>query len=94
MCVVIGVRNNNLMYNWTRDNGTAETVVGNSSTLFFSPLKLSDAGQYLCQVMIGSHMYGAMEYVNIESMSIMVEFYPRLLVMVFLSSSSNAYKCH
>ena len=71
MCMVIGVRNDNLMYNWTKDNGTAETVVGNSSTLFFSPLKLSDAGQYVCQVKIGSQIYDAIKYINTESMSTM-----------------------
>jgi hypothetical protein len=74
MCIVTGVRiGNHFNYNWTKNNGTAQTVVGNSSTLFFSPLKLSDAGQYSCQlqVMIGSQMYGAIEYINlnIESMS-------------------------
>ena len=54
-------------YNWTKDNGIAQTVVGNSRTLFFSPLKLSDAGQYLCQVTIGSQIYDAIKYINIES---------------------------
>jgi hypothetical protein len=70
-------------YNWTKDNGTAQTVIGNSGTLFFSPLKLSDAGQYLCKVMIGSQMYGAMEYVNIESMSTMLKFCSKLLIILF-----------
>ena len=92
--MVIGVRNDNLMYNWTKDNGTAQSVVSTSSTLFFSPLKLSDAGQYLCKVMIGSQMYGAMEYINIESMSIMLEFKPYPIMFFFFSSGSNAYKCH
>ena len=71
MCIVIGIRSDSLIVNylWTKNNGTTQIVVGNSRTLFFSPLKLSDAGQYICEVTIGSQMYGAIQYINIESMS-------------------------
>ena len=71
VCIVVGIWNDSLIvkYRWTKNNGTTDTAVGNSSTLLFSPLKLSDAGQYICQVTIGSEMYGAIEYINIERMS-------------------------
>ena len=71
MCIVIGIRSDSLLmnYQWTKNNGTTQVEVGNSITLFFSPLKLSDVGQYICQVTIGSQIYGAIEYINIESMS-------------------------
>ena len=70
MCIVIGIRSDNLIvnYQWTKNNGTTQAEVGNSSTLLFSPLKLSDAGQYICQVMIGSQKYSEIEYINIQSM--------------------------
>ena len=67
MVTGVGIDDLIVNYNWTKDNGTAQTVVGNSSTLFFSPLKLSDAGQYLCQVTIGSQIYDAIKYINTES---------------------------
>ena len=67
---MIGIRSDNLIvnYQWTKNNGTTQTEIGNSSILLFSPLKLSDAGQYICRVTIGSQMYEAIEYINIQSM--------------------------
>ena len=38
-----------ITYLWTKNNGT-QTQVGMMKTLLFSPLKLSDAGQYTCFV--------------------------------------------
>ena len=54
-CGVTRTDNYNLMiiitYQWTRDNGSTSTQVGtNSTTLHFSPLQLSDAGNYSCSV--------------------------------------------
>ena len=71
MCTVIGIEIDHLTvnYQWMKNNGTTEIVVGNFSTLFLSPLRLSDAGQYMCQVIIGPQMYDAIEYTYIESMS-------------------------
>ena len=56
-CAVIGDENLSptITYQWTRDNGTTQTQVGtNSNTLSFSPLSLSDAGRYTCDVTISS----------------------------------------
>ena len=68
-CSVSRVENFNpiIAYQWTKNNGTEIQVGTNSNTLSFSPLKLSDAGQYMCQVTVDSDMYGAIEYVHIES---------------------------
>ena len=43
-----------ITYRWTRDNGTQTQVGTNSNTLSFSPLRLSDVGQYTCGVTITS----------------------------------------
>ena len=45
-----------ITYQWTKDNGTlTQTQVGtNSLLLSFSPLRLSDAGQYTCQATVSS----------------------------------------
>ena len=71
-CIVTGIENLDpsleLMYQWTKNNESTQVVIGNSKALFFSPLKLSDVGQYICEVTIGSRMYGAIEYIDIESM--------------------------
>ena len=71
VCSVSGVSSSNLAtisYQWTKNNGTAETQVGNnSSMLVFSSLRLSDAGRYTCQVTVGSEMFGYSEYINIHS---------------------------
>ena len=56
-CAVIGDENLSptITYQWTRDNGATQTQVGtNSNTLSFSPLSLSDAGRYTCDVTVSS----------------------------------------
>lgn len=71
MCSVSGVGSSHqatISYQWMKNNGTALTQVGDSSdTLSFSSLRLSDAGQYTCQVTVGSQMYGYSEYIHIQS---------------------------
>ena len=38
-------------YKWMKSsNSTKSQILSNSSKLFFSPLKLSDAGNYSCQI--------------------------------------------
>ena len=76
-CMVTAVGIDKLIgsYNWTKNNGTAQIVVGNSSTIFFSFFKLSDAGQYLCQVTIGSQIYDAIKYINTESRLTMYNYF-------------------
>ena len=56
-CDVTGADNLNPMitYQWTRNDGSTQTPVGtNSDTLTFSPLRLSNAGDYNCNVTISS----------------------------------------
>ena len=43
------------MYQWTKNNGTLVQLEIETSTLSFSPLKLSDAGQYICQAAISTY---------------------------------------
>jgi hypothetical protein len=53
-CVISGVENLNpiITYNWIKDNSTWILVGSNRSILSFPSLRLSDAGQYSCQVRI------------------------------------------
>ena len=39
-----------ITYQWTRNNGSNQTRVGNSRTLPLSPLRLSNAGEYRCTI--------------------------------------------
>ena len=41
-----------ITYQWTKNNGTLVQLETETSTLSFSPLKLSDAGLYTCQAII------------------------------------------
>ena len=43
-----------LSYKWTKNNGTLTHVGFDSESLTFSPLRLSDAGQYICHVTASS----------------------------------------
>ena len=49
---VTGAANPSITYQWTKNNGT-QTQVGTDRVLSFSPLRLSDAGQYTCQATVG-----------------------------------------
>ena len=43
------------IYQWTKNDSVAEVEVDNvSNTLSFSPLRLSDAGQYTCHATVHS----------------------------------------
>ena len=56
-CVVSGAGNLNasITYQWTKNNGTQTQVqVGMGNDFSFSPLRLSDAGQYTCQATVSS----------------------------------------
>ena len=47
---VTGAENPSLTYQWTKNDGTHSQVqVGTDRVLSFSPLRVSDAGQYTCQ---------------------------------------------
>ena len=57
-CTVSGAENLNpsITYQWTKNSGTqTQMQVGaDPKVLSFSPLRLSDAGQYTCQATVGS----------------------------------------
>jgi hypothetical protein len=56
-CGITGAENlsPNITYQWTKDSGGYRTQIGNrSNPISFSPLKLSDAGQYMCCVIVQS----------------------------------------
>ena len=55
-CVVSGAENLNpiITYNWIKDNGTQIVVDSHGSVLSLPSLRLSDAGQYSCQVIVNS----------------------------------------
>ena len=57
-CSVSGAENFNptIIYRWTKDSGSGQTQVGaNSNTLSFTPLRLADAGSYVCGVTVSSN---------------------------------------
>ena len=54
-----------LSYEWMHFNGTDLEETGtNSSKLLFSPLKLSDAGEYMCTVNISSNLLNTNLIIN------------------------------
>ena len=56
-CSVSGAENLNPIttYRWTRNSGSGQTQVGaNSNTLSFTPLRLTDAASYVCEVTVSS----------------------------------------
>ena len=57
-CVITGADNINptITYQWTRNDGSTQTPVGNSRVLTLSPLRLSNAGDYSCSVTISSNL--------------------------------------
>ena len=82
-CTVTGAENLSptITYQWTRDNGTTQTQVGtNSNTLSFSPLSLSDAGRYTCDVTVGSsYLNSDIMAASIPGNSLSVTFQSKLL---------------
>ena len=49
---VTGTAYPSITYQWTKDNGNQTIQVGIDRVLSFSPLRLSDAGQYTCQATV------------------------------------------
>lgn len=69
ICTVSGaVERSTITYRWMKNNGSAQIQIGDgSNVLSFSYLKLSDAGQYTCQVMVDTSMFGYSEYITVQS---------------------------
>ena len=68
ICSVTGIGDHSsIIYLWTKNNGTRQQIGTTSNFLTFSPLRLSDAGQYICQVTGLAETYGAIEYIDIQS---------------------------
>jgi hypothetical protein len=49
---VTGSISNSITYQWTKNIGSQTIPVGTDRVLSFSPLRLSDAGQYACQATV------------------------------------------
>ena len=56
ICTIIGADNLQPIttYQWNKNNGSWMTIGSNSTSLDFSPLRLSDAANYSCEVIITS----------------------------------------
>ena len=79
-CMISGAESLNpiLTYQWIKNNVTGRMQVGsNMSTLSFSSLRLSDAGQYSCQVTVSSrYLHGVL---NVTSAPFDVHIQGKLL---------------
>ena len=64
-----------LSYKWTKNNGTLTQVGSNTKTLSFSPLRLSDSGQYTCHVTASSDVVPNMHVANTSSQSFEIDVY-------------------
>ena len=76
-CSVSGADNLNptTTYRWTRSSGSGQTQVGtNSNTLSFTPLELSNAASYVCEVTISSnYLTGDIVEKNINPQNISIQ---------------------
>ena len=74
---VSGAENLNptISYRWTKNSGSGQTQVGtNSNILSFTPLRLSDAASYVCEVTIASnHLTGDIMAVSINFHDIRIQ---------------------
>ena len=86
-CMISGAESLNpiLTYQWIKNNDTGRMQVGsNMSILSFSSLRLSDAGQYSCQVTVSSqYLHDAL---NVTSALFDVSIQGKLLLKVFCTS--------
>ena len=72
-----GIVNPSIMYQWTKNNGTQTQIQvgGDPEILSFSPLRLSDAGQYTCEVMINSSYLNTITEMGFSNVAFPSEFY-------------------
>ena len=70
-------------YRWTKNSGSGQTQVEtNSNTLSFTPLRLSDAASYICEIIVSSnYLSGDIMAVSVSSQDIMIQ------------SKHHAYQC-
>ena len=91
-CSVTGAENLSptITYQWTRDIGTTQTQVEtNSNTLSFSPLSLSDAGRYTCDVTVSSpYLNSDIMAASVPGNSPSVTFQSKLIAYAYTSSDS------
>ena len=74
-CNISGVKvlDPSITYRWIKNNGSTHMQTGNDSkSLFFSILKLSDAGEYSCQINIHSLYIGEDIFMVTSSLSIVM----------------------
>ena len=75
-CSVSGAENLNPIttYRWTRNSGSGQTQVGTTRILRFAPLRLSNAGSYVCEVTISSnYLTGDIVERNINSQDVNIQ---------------------
>ena len=82
-CSVSGAENLNptTTYRWTKSSDSSQIEVGTSSILSFTPLRLSDAASYVCEVTISSsYLTGDIIAMNVnpQDVRIQCEFTSRL----------------
>ena len=72
-CSVLGAENLNpaITYRWIKNNSS---LVGtNSNTLFFTPLRLTDAATYVCEVIISSNYLTDIIAMNATSQDVRIQ---------------------
>ena len=58
-------------FHWTKSTGSRSQIQGNSSTLTFSTLRVSDAGEYTCRAIIDSDILsGSIEDTGVYTISV------------------------
>ena len=75
-CRVSGTENLNSIttYSWTKNSGSGQTQVGTSSTLSYTPLRLSDAASYVCEVTISSsYLTGDIMAMNVNPQNVRIQ---------------------
>ena len=94
ICNVSGAENlsPSITYQWTKNNGTQTQTIQVGGTDFrflsFSPLRLSDAGQYTCQATISSP-YLNNDIIVMNSQDIMLQSEPYSTALLRTNYSRN-----
>ena len=78
-CGVTGAENldPSITYQWTKNNGTQTQIqVGaEPKVLYFSPLRLTDAGRYTCQAIISSpYLHSDITMMDTQDVTLQSEF--------------------